>query len=602
MNMRPKTALLLLSILMLLPNCGRAHLSGQGGVDQYIAVKPDIAGVFIQYDMHFGELITASMMVKIDTDKNGKISKEERNQFLKDRYAYHMSKVKLFFRKTRYSRETEVDFQLQEKTVLDSVQARIVHNQGKKTLRINWKFKAPWPSFLLNTKEPFQLEFQNFYRPMISCLQMAVDRSGHGVKILTTSLPSVKELPLPPDITDPVTDLSKVPRVVRTFFTLTFSEKKNQKQDSDSQTQFADKKRSSDERNPLQNETPVPADPASLEKESVVRGREDSSSTDESSIVKRLEEYFKTKIRALFKPPLSLYSWILALLLTFVWGACHAASPGHGKAIVSAYLVSSRGRYSDAVLLGILVTITHTAVVFALALAAILMGDNFETPEWLQPLGAVIIMLVGFNQIRRGILGMLGKDPHGHAHTQPPDDHEHPHEAPPHPHDHEHSHEAHPHSHDHQHPHEAHAHPHAHEHPHDKKSNAHEHSHTHGLGSIFSHHHDHILAPGADYKDIAAVGISGGMIPCPAAIIMILLAWQLGMPMLGLSCLISFSAGLALTLMGVGILALAGFRFVLKWVSSDKKTGRATTLIHILPLVGGILLIVLGAIFLTYTE
>ena len=59
---------------------------------------------------------------------------------------------------------------------------------------------------------------------------------------------------------------------------------------------------------------------------------------------------------------------VLLLLAAFGWGAIHALSPGHGKAMVAAYLVGTKGKPRDAVALGAIVTATHTAGVFALGL------------------------------------------------------------------------------------------------------------------------------------------------------------------------------------------------------------------------------------------
>ncbi|HEY1275658.1 MAG TPA: hypothetical protein VGF25_12125, partial [Thermoleophilaceae bacterium] len=64
---------------------------------------------------------------------------------------------------------------------------------------------------------------------------------------------------------------------------------------------------------------------------------------------------------------------VLALLLlaAFGWGALHALSPGHGKAMVAAYLVGTKGKARHAVALGATVTITHTIGVFALGLVTL---------------------------------------------------------------------------------------------------------------------------------------------------------------------------------------------------------------------------------------
>ena len=75
---------------------------------------------------------------------------------------------------------------------------------------------------------------------------------------------------------------------------------------------------------------------------------------------------------------------VLLLLAAFGWGALHALSPGHGKAMVAAYLVGTRGSTRDAVLLGATVTVTHTAGV--VALGAVALGlSAWVLPEQLYP-------------------------------------------------------------------------------------------------------------------------------------------------------------------------------------------------------------------------
>ena len=81
---------------------------------------------------------------------------------------------------------------------------------------------------------------------------------------------------------------------------------------------------------------------------------------------------------------LSLGVILLSLAIAAFWGAAHARTPGHGKAIVAGYLVGTRGRPIDAVLLGGIVTITHTVGVFALGFVTLLLS-RFIVPETLYP-------------------------------------------------------------------------------------------------------------------------------------------------------------------------------------------------------------------------
>jgi nickel/cobalt exporter len=118
---------------------------------------------------------------------------------------------------------------------------------------------------------------------------------------------------------------------------------------------------------------------------------------------------------------------VLALLLlaAFGWGALHALSPGHGKAMVAAYLVGTRGSTRDAVILGATVTVTHTAGVVAVGVVALGLSA-WVLPEqlypWLTLASGLMVVGVGIAVLRRRM--------RAHAHH-----HEHEHE-----HEHEHRH------------------------------------------------------------------------------------------------------------------------------------------------------------------
>jgi nickel/cobalt transporter (NicO) family protein len=113
---------------------------------------------------------------------------------------------------------------------------------------------------------------------------------------------------------------------------------------------------------------------------------------------------------------------LLSLLVAAFWGAAHALTPGHGKAIVAGYLVGSRGRPRHAVLLGLIVTATHTAGVFALGLVTLLLS-RFVVAErlypWLSAVSGLLVVAVGASVLaarlrRRPVL--VHEHPHGHEH------------------------------------------------------------------------------------------------------------------------------------------------------------------------------------------
>jgi nickel/cobalt transporter (NicO) family protein len=118
---------------------------------------------------------------------------------------------------------------------------------------------------------------------------------------------------------------------------------------------------------------------------------------------------------------------LVSLLVAMFWGAAHALTPGHGKAIVAGYLVGTRGRPRHAVLLGLIVTVTHTAGVFALGLVTLLLS-RFIVPERLYPWLTVAsgLLVVGV-----GAAVLIGRARHARAHAR---DHHHHHHH--HRHDH----------------------------------------------------------------------------------------------------------------------------------------------------------------------
>jgi nickel/cobalt transporter (NicO) family protein len=118
---------------------------------------------------------------------------------------------------------------------------------------------------------------------------------------------------------------------------------------------------------------------------------------------------------------------LVALLLAAFWGAAHALTPGHGKAIVAGYLVGTRGRPRDAVALGLIVTVTHTIGVFALGIVTLALSA-FVVPEqlypWLTLSSGLLVVGVGTSVLWRR-LRHRRQHAHGHHHHH---DHDHSHE------------------------------------------------------------------------------------------------------------------------------------------------------------------------------
>ncbi|MEV4613177.1 high frequency lysogenization protein HflD [Kitasatospora sp. NPDC049258] len=254
---------------------------------------------------------------------------------------------------------------------------------------------------------------------------------------------------------------------------------------------------------------------------------------------------------------------LLAVLLSIVLGAGHALLPGHGKTVMAAYLAGRRGRTRDAVTVGATVTVTHTAgvLVIGLCLSAFssLAGDLLL--GWLGVLSGALVAVVGAGLLRdalrrRGSRPNTPAHPHGepervlaHASAASTGHHAHAHDHP-HPHDHHahgdhhHDDDAHPdghgHSHDHHHDHGRH-----HDHDH-----GHEHGHRHGL--FGGGHHQGPAVPGR--RGLIGLGIAGGLVPSPSALVVLLGAVALGRTLFGAALVVAYGLGMAATLTAVGLL------------------------------------------------
>jgi len=221
------------------------------------------------------------------------------------------------------------------------------------------------------------------------------------------------------------------------------------------------------------------------------------------------------------------HAWLFfpsAILL----GALHGLEPGHSKTMMAAFIIAIRGTVKQAVLLGLSAANSHSFLVWVIAAAGIYFGNqiNPETSEpYFQLVSAVIIAgmaLWMFWRTRRDVQAADHHHHHGH--------------------------------HDHNHPHE---HGHSHDHPHD-------HDEMEDLGVDFQDAHEKAHAADIEKRfagrtvttgQIILFGITGGLMPCPAAITVLLICLQLKQFSLGFALVLAFSIGLALTMVTVGALA-----------------------------------------------
>jgi nickel/cobalt exporter len=246
--------------------------------------------------------------------------------------------------------------------------------------------------------------------------------------------------------------------------------------------------------------------------------------------------------------------FLVLAISSFGLGALHALEPGHGKTVVGAYLIGSRGRARDAVFLGVAVTISHTGVVVILGVLSVVAAQYFlpqTVQKVLEIVSGLLIMGVGGWMIGVRVRQARGHGPLGHAH---------PHEA--HGHDHSHGHG------------DEHGHEHGHGHEHEPETSGHDHDHADEHGHDHGHSHGPALAPGqrATIGQLLALGISGGIVPCPAALAVLLAAIGYGRIVSGVSLVIVFSLGMAATLTAIGLIMVKAAGFASRYISQSRWT------------------------------
>jgi ABC-type nickel/cobalt efflux system permease component RcnA len=221
----------------------------------------------------------------------------------------------------------------------------------------------------------------------------------------------------------------------------------------------------------------------------------------------------------------------------FTLGILHALSPGHGKTIVGAYLVGSRGRIIDAILLGIIVTITHTGGVILLGIIAVI-ASAYIVPERVQQIASlvsgILILTVGGWLLYKRMLHIY------------------------------------------------------------------QHKHNH------NHHHHHPIAlpngnnpplppfskenPAPTLGILLALGISGGIVPCPEALVVLLMAIGSGKILMGLLYVFIFSIGLASVLIAIGIILVKAGNLMQGIV----KEGMTDKMARSLSLLSALIITILG--------
>ena len=241
--------------------------------------------------------------------------------------------------------------------------------------------------------------------------------------------------------------------------------------------------------------------------------------------------HFDYLAQLLHQPQLSA-GWLIAGIAVAFWlGALHALEPGHGKTIVAAYLVGSRGNMKHAALLGATVTFTHTLSVFLLGIGTLLLS-SYIVPEKIIPvlgvLSGVSIVLIGGWLFYKRLRAYQHELAHQHAHAR---------------------------------------------------------------GHHHHHHHGHSHAPQGDitFGSLMALGASGGLVPCPAAMVLLLSAIAIGRVGLGLVLLLAFSLGLAGVLMAIGMLVI----YAKNWLPESSKNAQHP-LLKFAPIASALVILCVG--------
>ena len=204
------------------------------------------------------------------------------------------------------------------------------------------------------------------------------------------------------------------------------------------------------------------------------------------------------------------HAWLLpaAILL----GALHGLEPGHSKTMMAAFIISIRGTVGQALLLGLSATISHTGVIWILALVGLRYSGAFNA-ESLEPyfqagIGLIVIAL-GASMFLRSRNARSPRE-HSHEHGQPGGT---------------------------------------------IVEDAHEQAHAVEIEERFANRQ-------ATTGQIVLFGLTGGLLPCPAAFAVLLVCLQVKRFALGFALVMAFSLGLAITLMTVGAIAALSVRHV----------------------------------------
>lgn len=452
---------LLLVVLLAVAGTAAAHPLGNFTISRYSALTIGQEAVNVLYVVDMAEIPTFQERQQIDTDGDGTISTAEEESYLATQVPALAAKLKLAVNNTPLTLEAQ------------SHALSFPPGQGDlPTTRLEIQLAAALPT-TTNTIWDAAYEDGNFADRL--GWQEVIIQTAAGVTLQESSVPSVS-------VSD---ELRSYPEDLL--------------------------------------QTPLRVNQASFRFAPGVSAAEPSTSANpqtvvESALASEQNRFGQDEFANLLSRALDTPGAVAAVLaLAFILGAAHALTPGHGKTIVGAYLVGSRGTAKHALFLGLTTTVTHTAGVFAVGLL-VLFASEFILPErlypWLGVFSGLLVVVIGFS-ILRGHLSRWRTSRQAPAQEE-----------------------------------------------------------VEGYHYHFGVGHNHI--PGEQehgrssgdksqtmsWRNLLALGISGGLLPCPSALVLLLSAIALRQVGVGLILIVVFSIGLASVLTGIGLILVYAGRFL----------------------------------------
>ncbi len=466
------------------PREAEAHPLGMSSVNRYVGVAPRAGGLELDYLLDLAELPAYAEIERLDLDHDGRVTPAERDRYLDGLVPEIVGALTV----TADGRPVTL------REVFRAMEAP-PGQSGLSTLRVALTFRAA-PAVVLPPEGAVTVTVRDVFRRDRPGWREIDAVPSDAVRLVQSSVP--REAPraggglaYPTDPTDPRGVRVRPPRVDAA--TLVFARAEGAEQRA------------------------APAGGTGLEA-AVARRR--GGLVGEGA-----------RLAALVRDPArGPWATVLALGLALLWGAAHALSPGHGKALVGSYLVGARGTVRHALALGLAVTVTHTASVFALGLVALAVERTVGSERLLRTLelasGALVIavalqLLPGRWRTLRGTGNEAGHHP-GHGHD-------------------------------------------------------------HGDGVV----HSHAVPESLSWRGIVALGVSGGIVPCPGALVLLLAAMGVRRVGFGLVLLVAFSVGLA------GVLSAVGAMFVLARDRLGRLRGGGRV-VRVLPVVSALAVLALG--------